>query len=213
MLGSHISEKSQEMWIEAVVIGGSSGGYVALDELLSPLPANLALPIMVVLHRGSSADGLLVHLLDVECSLVVKEAEEKERIEPGNVYIAPPNYHLLVEQDRTFSLSVDDKVRFSRPSIDLLFESAADVYRSSLLGILLSGANDDGAQGMRRIKECGGLNSAQDPHSAQMDMMPRAAIQAQAVDKVLALTEITAYLLSAQQAIIKNKAGENGSAD
>ncbi len=210
MLGSRVPEKSQRRRIEAEVIGGSSGGFVALQEVLATLPADFVLPIMVVLHRGPSSNELLVNLLDMDCKLSVKEAAEKEPIEPGYVYVAPANYHLLVEQERIFSLSVDAKVSYSRPSIDILFDSAADAYRSSLVGILLSGATHDGARGMRRIKERGGLNIAQDPASAQMDTMPRAAIQAQVVDKIFAVIEIAAFLINVHQMVIKNKAGTLG---
>jgi two-component system chemotaxis response regulator CheB len=184
---------------QAVVIGASSGGFEALQKVLAPLPADFALPVMVVLHRDPTSDELLARLLDDSCRLTVKEADEKEDIKPSGVYIAPANYHLLVEQDRTFSLSVDSEVCYARPSIDVLFETAADAYRSGLIGILLTGANHDGTEGMKRIKERGGLTVAQDPDSAQADMMPRLAIQAHVVDRVLPLEEIASLLINTHQ--------------
>jgi two-component system chemotaxis response regulator CheB len=179
---------------EAAVIGGSSGGFEALQEVFAPLPPDFGLPIMVVLHREPTSRELLADLLGHHCRLAVKEADEKEPIRPGVVYIAPANYHLLVEMDRTLSLSVDPRVRYARPSIDVLFESAADAYRSGLIGVLLSGANNDGTDGLRRVREWGGLTVAQDPGSAHADMMPRSAIQAGVVDRVLSLEEIASLL-------------------
>jgi two-component system chemotaxis response regulator CheB len=179
---------------QAVAVGGSSGGFKALQEVLAPLPASFALPVMVVLHRGPTSDGLLAHLLRASCRLTVKEADEKEDIRPGVVYIAPANYHLLVEGDRTLSLSVDPDVCYARPSIDVLFETAADAYRSGLIGILLTGAGYDGTEGMKRIRERGGLTVAQDPDSAQVAMMPCSAIEAHVVDRVLSLEEIASLL-------------------
>jgi two-component system chemotaxis response regulator CheB len=182
---------------QAVVIGGSSGGLEALQEVLAPLPPGFGLPIIVVLHRDPTSRELLAHLVDHYCRLVVKEANEKESIRPGVVYIAPANYHLLVELDRTLSLSVDPRVCYARPSIDVLFETAADAYRSGLVGILLTGGNYDGTDGLRRIKAQGGLTVVQDPTNARAAMMPHSAIQAGVVDHVLSLEEIAALLANA----------------
>ena len=121
-----------------------------------------------------------------ECALEVKEAEEKEPVQPGYVYFAPANYHLLIEDDRSFALSIDEKVNYTRPSIDVLFESAADVYGSSLIGIILSGANNDGVAGMLRIKRSGGLVIVQDPDTADAPFMPKAVLEAISVDYKLA---------------------------
>ena len=129
---------------KAIVIGASAGGLNALQEILAPLPADFHLPILIVQHRFPTADDLLTFALNESCRLMVKEADEKDYIEPGYVYVAPPNYHLLVERNRTLSLSADAKVCYSRPSIDVLFESAADVFLSQLIGIILTGANHDG---------------------------------------------------------------------
>jgi two-component system chemotaxis response regulator CheB len=182
---------------QAVVIGGSSGGLEALQEILAPLPPGFGLPIIVVLHREPTSRELLAHLLARHCRLAVKEADEKEPIQPVVVYIAPANYHLLVELDRTLSLSVDPRVCYARPSIDVLFETAADAYHSGLVGILLTGANHDGTDGLRRIKARGGLTVAQDPASAKAAVMPHSAIQAGVVDRVLSLEEIAALLVNA----------------
>jgi two-component system chemotaxis response regulator CheB len=124
----------------------------------------------------------------------VKEAEEKETAVPGTVYVAPANYHLLLEDDRTFSLTLESRVRFARPSIDVLFESAADVYGSRLIGIILTGANDDGSRGLAAIKKRGGLAVVQDPTGAEVDTMPRAALRAAEVDFVLPLVAIGPFL-------------------
>jgi two-component system chemotaxis response regulator CheB len=179
----------------AVAIGGSSGGFEALQRLLAPLPSDLGLAILVALHREPSPDDLLVRLLARRCRLPVQEAVEKEAVRPGVVYLAPPNYHLLVELDHSLSLSVDPRVSFARPSIDVLFETAADAYRWRLIGVLLSGANSDGTDGLRWIKARGGLTVAQDPVGAQAEAMPRSAIQAGVVDRVLSLDEIAALLI------------------
>ena len=178
-----------------MVIGVSAGGLVALTSLLPVLPAGYPLSILVVQHVHASSDGYLNEILDNQCSLHVKEAEEKEKIEPGTIYIAPPNYHLLVETDMTMALNVDDKVRFSRPSIDVLFESAADVFENHLVGIVLTGANDDGARGLRSIKEHGGLTIVQEPTEAEFPLMPEAALSMSRVDHVLPLAEIGRLLV------------------
>jgi len=179
---------------QAVVIGASAGGLNALQTLLSHLPANFALPIMIVQHRDASSDAFMVHFLNQSSPLTVKEADEKETITAGMIYLAPANYHLLVERDKTFSLSVDAQVGYSRPSIDVLFESASEAYLSGLIGIILTGANNDGTAGLKKIKERGGLVVAQDPTTAEMSVMPRAAIQAQVVDKILSLANIAVFL-------------------
>jgi two-component system chemotaxis response regulator CheB len=182
------------MEYKAVVIGASAGGLNALQKVLAPLPADFALPILVVQHRLPSPDDLLSFSLNESCKLVVKEADEKEPAKPGYVYVAPANYHLLVERDETLSLSVDAKVCYSRPSIDVLFETAAQVYRSGLVGIILTGASDDGTVGLKKIKEMGGLTVAQDPDTAEYAVMPLSAIREGIVDKILSLAEIGSFL-------------------
>ncbi len=178
------------MRYEAIVIGVSAGGMNALSTILSGLPVDFALPIIIVQHMDPDSRDYLPEHLDQKCNISVKEAEEKEKITKGVAYIAPPNYHLLVEEDRTFSLSVDDWVNYSRPSIDVMFESAADVYGRRLVGVVLTGANADGSAGLKKIKKAGGLAIVQDPATAHVDIMPKAAIAASRVDHVLPLEEI-----------------------
>ena len=166
----------------------------ALTELLPILPADYPLPIVIVQHLHPLQDGFHIELYDKKCALSVKEAEDKEPIRIGHVYFAPPNYHLLIEDNRTFSLSTDEKVNYCRPSIDVLFESAADVYGPRLAAIILTGANNDGAEGLRLIKEKGGLVIVQDPQSAEFSLMPAAALQVVKPDFVFGLTEIARWL-------------------
>ncbi len=180
----------RSLMYDAVVIGASCGGMAALARIFSHLPAGYPLPVLVAQHlHPQQDDGFFLHLGE-RCPLPVKAADEKEVIAGGHIYFAPPNYHLLVEKDLTLALSVDERVQFSRPSVDVLFASAAEAYGSRLVGVVLTGANNDGADGLRMIKERGGLAVAQDPATAVADCMPRAAIAAVAVDQVLAVDEI-----------------------
>ena len=180
---------------QVVVIGVSAGGMAAMEELLPAFPATYPWPIVVVQHLHPVQDTSFIQRLNEKSALTVKEADEKEPLEAGHAYFAPPNYHLLIEDDQTFSLSVDEKVHYARPAIDVLFESAADVYGVGVFGVILTGANDDGAQGLRLIKERGGLAIVQDPATAQAPFMPQAALAATQVDHVLALPEITGLLV------------------
>jgi two-component system chemotaxis response regulator CheB len=182
------------MVYEAVVVGASAGGLSALQAILALLPADFRMPILIVQHRWPTQDDLIAFTLNECCRLKVKEADQNEFVQRGHVYIAPANYHLLVERDRSLSLSIDEKVCYSRPSIDVLFETAADVYRAALIGVLLTGANHDGTAGLRKIKQRGGLTIAQDPATAEVATMPHSAIQKQVVDKVLSLGEIASCL-------------------
>jgi two-component system, chemotaxis family, protein-glutamate methylesterase/glutaminase len=182
------------MKYEAIVIGASSGGLNALKMVLRGLPADFPVPVIVVQHIGHSPDNYWIRALNNLCALTVKEADEKDEIEPGYVYTAPAGYHLLIESDRTFSLSTDERVNYARPSIDVLFESAARVYKNKLIGIVLTGANNDGAKGLKKIKKEGGLAIVQDPESAESPSMPRAALKATPVDHVLPLEKITELL-------------------
>jgi two-component system chemotaxis response regulator CheB len=182
------------MKYEAVVIGVSAGGMNALSTVLSRLPADFGLPVIIVQHMDPHSRDYLPNHLDRKCTITVKEAEDKEKIRSGVAYIAPPNYHLLLEEDRTFSLSVDDVVNFSRPSIDVMFETAADVYNRKLVGVVLTGANADGSKGLKKIKAMGGMAIVQDPMTAYVDVMPKAAIAITKVDHVLPLEEIAVLL-------------------
>ena len=184
------------MRYEAIVIGVSSGGMNAMKVMFSLLPKDFNTPVIIVQHIGAHSDNLWVRLLNEKSNLPIKEADEKEKIENGKVYIAPPNYHLLIEKDRTFSLTVDKHVNYSRPSIDVLFESAAEVYAGKLIGVILTGSNNDGTNGIKRVKECGGLTIIQDPDTAESAFMPKSAIAAIKPDYVLSLEGITELLIT-----------------
>jgi two-component system chemotaxis response regulator CheB len=178
----------------AVVIGVSTGGVEALKVLLPALPASFPLPIAIVQHRDRRSDGFLATFLDGMTSIAVSEAEDKEPFCAAHAYLAPAGYHLLIESDRSLSLTVDERVNYSCPSIDVLFESAANVFAQSLIGIVLTGANADGAQGLKTIKARGGLAVVQDPQTAAATAMPRAALEATPVDHVVPLERIAPLL-------------------
>jgi two-component system chemotaxis response regulator CheB len=180
---------------EAVVIGASAGGMEALKKLLAGLPKDFGAPIVIVQHLSPHSDNYLARRLNELCKIHVKEADEKEKITAGTAYIAPPNYHLLIEQDKTLSLSADRKVNFSRPSVDVLFDSAAEVFRKGLIGIILTGANNDGSKGLRNIRNFGGLAIVQEPESAETSSMPRAAIEAAGADFILTIDQISNKLI------------------
>jgi len=180
---------------EAVIVGSSAGGIRALGNLLAPLPNDFPLPIIVVQHLHPESESYLPKILATHCLLPVKQAEEREIIQAGSVYIAPPNYHLLIEEDRSFSLSLEPPVRYARPSVDVMFETAVYAYRDKLIGIILTGANDDGSYGVKKIKQMGGYVIVQDPRTAEAEAMPKAAIAATEVDKVLPIEQVGLYLL------------------
>lgn len=189
------------MQYEAIVIGVSSGGMAALKFIFSALPAGFSSAIIVVQHVSARSDNQWIKLLNDISSLNIKEADEKENIEPGNVYIAPSNYHLLIEKDKTLSLTIDELVNFARPSIDVLFETAAEAYKDKLIGIILTGSNNDGSKGIKRIKECGGLAIIQDPKTAESAYMPTSAITAIQPDHILPLEEIVELLIKIDKQI------------
>ncbi|MFT3705352.1 MAG: chemotaxis protein CheB [Agriterribacter sp.] len=178
---------------KAVVIGTSAGGLSALSVLLESLLPDYSVPLIIVQHRSKDQKNLLEEVLQQKTMLPVQQAEEKEKIMPGFVYIAPPDYHLLVELDQTFSLSADEPVNFSRPAIDILFETAADAYREELVGIILTGSNADGAAGIAAINKNGGLTIAQDPSEAVFTEMPKAAIK-KGVTHIYTLSAIGKFL-------------------
>jgi len=184
------------MSYEAVVMGVSSGGMQAMKVLFSQLPKHFPAPIIVVQHIGAHSDSTWISILNNNCKLTIKEADEKEVIKKGFVYIAPPNYHLLVEKDKTFSLSVDEKVNFARPAIDVLFETAAEAYNDKLIGVILTGSNHDGTQGMKKIKEYGGLTIAEDPATATSPFMPASAINAMQPEHIVSLENIVDLLIN-----------------
>ncbi len=162
--------------ISAIVIGASAGAVDTLSILLANLSSTMQLPVIIVVHVPSQRENLLPLLFSSKSHLEVREIEDKEPIEKGKVYVAPPNYHVLVEVNRCLSLSCDPPVLYSRPSIDVLFESAADVYREELIGVVLTGANSDGAEGLHSIVKAGGIALVQDPKESYAAMMPAAAL-------------------------------------
>lgn len=179
----------------AVVAGVSSGGVEALELVISALPADFPLPVMVVAHISPESGNGLALLLDEQCAIRVKEADEMETAAAGTVYLAPPNYHLQVEKDGSLSLSVDPPVMFARPSVDVLFESAASVFGAGLIGVVMTGVGSDGSHGLRRIKDAGGVTVVQDPAGAIADGMPRSAIEAASPDYIVPLQQIAPLLV------------------
>jgi two-component system, chemotaxis family, protein-glutamate methylesterase/glutaminase len=179
---------------EAVVIGASAGALEALSAILPALPANFRMPILVVVHVPPDKRSVMADLFRAKCRLAVEEAEDKEPINAGTVYFAPPDYHLLIEPDKSISLSTDEPVLFSRPSIDVLFESAADAYGSALIAIVLTGANHDGARGLQAVIDAGGIALVQDPDTAFASTMPEAAIRICPTARVMSLEALAEYL-------------------
>jgi two-component system chemotaxis response regulator CheB len=189
--------------IDAVAIGASAGGVEALSMLLPAVPAALRAAILIVLHLPRERASVLAEIFSAKCARPVREAVDKEPVEPGTVYFAPPDYHLLVDRagpaGAHLALSADDLVNFSRPSIDVLFESAADVYGQRLIGIILTGANHDGAAGLAAVHEAAGITVVQHPDTAQSSLMPMAAIKRSPVDYVLTLEQIAELLRSLEE--------------
>lgn len=175
-------------------MGASIGGLDALTEVLRCLPGNYPLPIFVVLHRLKASESSLSEILGRKVRIAVKEAEDKEDILPGHVYVAPADYHMLIEFDQKISLDISERVNFSRPSIDVTFESAAVVYREKLIGVLMTGANHDGSEGLKKISEKKGLTIVQDPNEALGKVMPRSAIKNVKVDHIKKLRDICHFI-------------------
>ncbi len=179
----------------AVVMGASVGAIEALSVILSELPEDYPLPVFIVVHVPADSRSLLANLFENRCRIPVKEAEDKETIRGGTVYFAPADYHLLVESDFTLSLSSEEPVLYSRPAIDVLFETAADAYGDGLTGVILTGANSDGARGLRAVCDSGGAALVQHPHTAVGTAMPTAALQACPLALPMTLPEIAAALI------------------
>ena len=182
--------------IKAVVIGASAGAVQALQAVLPALPPNYALPVLVVVHVPPDRSNVLLPLFQAKCRITVKEAEDKERAVGGVIYFAPSDYHLLVEADGSLALSTDEAVNYSRPSIDVLFESAADAYGSGLTGVILTGANNDGAAGLKAVLDAGGVAIVEDPADAYASAMPDAALEACPAATTMNLSSIALYLSS-----------------
>jgi two-component system chemotaxis response regulator CheB len=182
--------------IEAVVIGASAGGIQALSEILPALAPDATVAVFVVIHLPRDRPSLLVEVFSRRCALRVREAEDKEPVMAGTVYFAPANYHLLLEEGPHLALSADDLVHHARPAIDVLFESAAEVYRERLLGIILTGANEDGADGLAAVHDAGGMTVVQEPQSAYSSLMVLSALARRSPDLVLPLGGIAELLRS-----------------
>lgn len=191
--------------IDAIVIGASAGGVDALSVLLPALPASLRASVFIVLHLHRERPSLLAEIFAPKCAVRVNEAEDKVRVEPGTVYFAPPDYHLLIDKGPQLALSIDEPVHFSRPSIDVLFESAADIYAERLMGIILTGANEDGAAGLAAIHRAGGVTIVQEPDSAEVPLMVRSALERTPADFVMPLAEIATLLRTLASAEPKPK--------
>jgi two-component system chemotaxis response regulator CheB len=185
---------------DAVVIGASAGAVEALSRILPALPADYPIPILVVVHIPPDRTDLLASLFAAKCAIAVKEAEDKEPIRPGMIYFGPSDYHLQVEADRSVSLSADEPVYYSRPSIDVLFESAADAYGAGLVGVILTGANEDGAQGLSAVEAAGGAALVEDPAEAFAATMPAAALAQCAAARPMSLDAIADLLVGLRAA-------------
>ncbi|MBC7920094.1 MAG: chemotaxis protein CheB [Ferruginibacter sp.] len=179
---------------KAIVIGGSAGSFQGISRILSALPTDFELPIILCLHRLKHVRNGFVEALNIKSAVLLEEPEDKENIKKGKIYLAPSNYHLCVELGNTFALSTEEMVNNSRPSIDITLETAAYTYRNRLIGILLSGANKDGAWGMKKIKDRGGLTIVQEPSECMIDTMPAAALSLTPVDYVLTIGDIIEFL-------------------
>lgn len=176
------------------MIGASAGALEALSAILPTLPADFALPVIIVIHVPPDRKSLLAELMQAKCCIPVREADDKEPIRSGTIYFAPPDYHLLVETDKSLALSSDEAVMFSRPSIDVLFETAAEAYGPDLIAVVLTGANSDGASGLKSVVEAGGTALIQDPASSFASAMPLAALEACPESRVMSLSSISRFL-------------------
>jgi two-component system chemotaxis response regulator CheB len=182
------------MEYELIVVGASWGGFHAVGAFLEGLGPQSSAAVVIAQHRSADGGDQLAHLLQRHTELPIREVNDKDEVVPGTVFLAPQDYHLLIESGGTFALSTEDRVQFARPSIDVLFESAAEAYRERCVGVVLTGANEDGAAGLARIKRLGGVAIVQDPRTAERSEMPSAAIAATEADVVLPLGEIGPFL-------------------
>jgi two-component system chemotaxis response regulator CheB len=185
--------------VQAVVIGASAGAFEALSVILPALPERFNLPVMVVVHVPPDRRSVLAELFQAKCKIPVREAQDKEPISAGTIYFAPPDYHLLTELDKSLALSSDEPVLYSRPSIDVLFESAADTYGPALIGVVLTGANEDGARGLQAVAKAGGVAIVQSPEEAFASAMPEAAMAICSTALVMPLEAIATHLRNASR--------------
>jgi two-component system chemotaxis response regulator CheB len=180
--------------VDLVIIGSSAGGIEALKLLLPQLPKGYRPSVVVIQHIGQQLHSSLSDFYGSICVLPVKEAEDKEPLAPGTIYFAPSGYHLLVESDHSFALSVDPPVHYVRPAVDVFMESAAPIFKDRLVGVILTGANADGAQGLKSILDYGGGGLVQDPATAQFPTMPKAALEVSVTSSVMSLSDIVLSL-------------------
>jgi two-component system chemotaxis response regulator CheB len=193
--------------IDAIAIGASAGAIGALGQILPALPADLGVPVEIVVHLPPRRQSLLVPIFAPRCALPISEPQDKEPLVPSHVYFAPPDYHLLIEADHSFALSVEEPVNFSRPSIDVLLESAAEAYGARLLAIILTGASRDGARGAAQVRRAGGLVAVQDPNSAEAQVMPMAAIECAQPQLVGSLSELVSFAVRTTRNRIQDEHG------
>lgn len=179
---------------KAVIIGGSAGSFQVITKILSSLPANFHLPVLLSLHRLKHVRSGFVEALSIKSSIPIIEPYDKDQIKPGKAYLAPANYHMYIELGNKIALSTEEPVNHSRPSIDLSFITAAQVYREKLIGIILSGANKDGAYGLKKIKDYGGVAIVQDPEECQVKTMTESSLRMTSVDYIYKTNEIIRYL-------------------
>lgn len=177
-----------------LVIGGSAGSLEVILKIVAALPGTNQLSVLIIVHRKNDNESILRNLLSTRTHLTVKEIEDKDVITPDCIYIAPADYHVLIENENMFSLDSSEKVHHSRPSIDVSFESVAEIFKTAAIGILLSGANADGAEGLCAIHQCGGLTIVQEPQSAEVDFMPRQALELMKPDKILNSDDIAEFI-------------------
>ncbi len=180
---------------DIIVIGSSAGGLHALENLLTPLPDNYPIPIAIVQHLPADSENYLPIHLNQRCQLTVKEANDIDTIQPSHVYIAPGGYHMLIENESTLALCVGEKINYSRPSVDVLFTSAVDVFAERVLAIVLTGANKDGTEGALWVHKHGGTVIAQDPNTAEAKTMPESIIKRGGTDHVFTIEKITEFML------------------
>jgi two-component system, chemotaxis family, protein-glutamate methylesterase/glutaminase len=183
-------------YYKAIVLGASAGGMEVVNQLAVSLPEDFSIPVLIVQHIADTSDGEWANILNGRCRVTVKEADEKERIKPGTVYFAPANYHLLLEPDLTLTLTIDERVNYARPAIDVLFETAAESCGDRVIGIICTGGNSDGARGLMQISEKGGLTIVQSPESSEVSSMPLSAIQLADPQYILPPAEILSLLLT-----------------
>ncbi|MBN2519975.1 MAG: chemotaxis protein CheB [Bacteroidales bacterium] len=179
---------------KAVIIGGSAGSFQVITKILSSLPAQFNLPVLLSLHRLKHVRSGFVEALSIKSTIPIIEPNDKDPIKPGRAYLAPANYHMYIELGNKIALSTEEPVNHSRPSIDLSFITAAESYRNKLIGIILSGANKDGAYGLKKIKDFGGLTIAQDPNECQVKTMTEASIKMTKIDHIYSTNQIIRFL-------------------